>query len=77
MEGFEGESMETPHKPLSECLAEVDTPIGHARLEAYLESLPFPHFEAHPTIARALIRIDAEGTRVAGRFFGRDFVPLD
>ncbi|HXR38196.1 MAG TPA: hypothetical protein VN776_03860 [Terracidiphilus sp.] len=58
-------------------MAEVDAPVGHARLKAYLEILPFPHFVAHPTIKRALFRIEADGTRVAGRFAGRDFVPLD
>jgi len=69
--------MGTRNKPLSECLREVDTPVGRARLKAYLESLPFPHFEAHPIIERAYIRIEANGTRIAGRFLGREFVALD
>jgi len=69
--------METRNKPLSECLEEVETQVGRARLKAYLESLPFPHFEAHPTIQRAYIRIEANGTRIAGRFLGREFVALD
>lgn len=69
--------MNTRDRPLSECLAEVETPIGRARLKVYLESLPFPHFEAHPTIKGALIRIEVDGTRVAGRFVDRGFVPID
>jgi hypothetical protein len=54
----------------------IDTPEGRARLKAYLDSEPFPHFEAHPTVKGALIRIDEGGTRTAGRFVDRKFVPL-
>ena len=62
---------------LSEALATVDTPEGRARLKAHLATTPFPHFEAHPTVEGALIRIEADGTRTAGRFVDRNFVPLD
>jgi hypothetical protein len=62
---------------LSDALAKVEMPEGRARLKAYLASQPFPHFEAHPGIKDALIRIEANGSRSAGRFIGRDFVPLD
>lgn len=62
---------------LTEALADVDTPEGRARLKAYLETKPFPHFEPHPTIKGALIRAEADGKRIAGRFVNRDFVPLD
>jgi hypothetical protein len=61
-------------KPLSELVATVGTPEGDARLKAYLESEPFPHFEAHPTRKGVLIRIDADETRSVGRFVDRDFV---
>ncbi|MGB6744184.1 MAG: hypothetical protein WBE38_11020, partial [Terracidiphilus sp.] len=36
-------------KSLSELIETVNKPEGHARLKAYLEGRPFPHFEAHPT----------------------------
>ena len=63
--------------PLGELLASVDTPEGRARFKAYLDSEPFPHFEQHPTVEGALIRIDENGTRTEGRFVDRVFVPLD
>jgi hypothetical protein len=61
-------------KPLSELVATIGTPEGDARLRAYLESEPFPHFEPHPTRKGVLIRTDADGTRSAGRFVDREFV---
>jgi addiction module HigA family antidote len=63
--------------PLSELLSAVDTPEGHERERQYFESLPFPHFEPHPTVEHAFIRIEADGTKLAGRFIDRSFVPLD
>lgn len=65
--------------PLSELISTVDTPEGHEREKRYLESLPFPHFEQHPTVEHAYIRIEieADGTRVVGRFVDRVFVPLE
>jgi hypothetical protein len=60
-------------RPLSECLDSVDSAKGHQRLNAYLESQPFPHYEAHPDIAGLLIRVDASGRRTAGRFVKRQF----
>ena len=62
---------------LSEAISLVGTPEGAARLKAYLESEPFPHFEPHPTVDHAFIRIEADGTKMAGRFIDRFFVPLD
>jgi hypothetical protein len=62
---------------LSDLIQLVDTPKGRARLEALLDSEPYPHFEAHPTVKRALIRIDADGTQTAGRFIDREFVRLE
>ena len=61
-------------KPLSELVASIGTPEGDARLKAYLESEPFPHFEAHPTRKGVLIRNEADGTRSVGRFVDRVFV---
>jgi hypothetical protein len=61
-------------KPLSELVASVGTGEGKARLKAYLESRPFPHFEPHPTRKGVLIRIEENGTRSVGRFIQRQFV---
>ena len=61
-------------KPLSELVATIGTPEGDARLKAYLESEPFPHFEPHPTRKGILIRIEANGTRSVGRFVDREFM---
>jgi ParD-like antitoxin of type II bacterial toxin-antitoxin system len=60
-------------RPLSECLNSVDSAKGHHRLNAYLESQPFPHYEAHPDQPGLLIRIDVDGSRTTGRFVNRQF----
>jgi hypothetical protein len=62
---------------LQQIFDSIDTPEGHAKFRAYLDSQPFPHFEAHPTVKDALIWIDEDGTRTAGRFVDRKFVGLD
>jgi len=63
--------------PLSQLLAEVETLKGRERLRVYLESLPFPHFEAHPGAPRLYVRIDQDGKRTSGRFVGRKFVETE
>jgi hypothetical protein len=60
-------------RPLSECLESVDSSQGHERLKIYLESQPFPHYEAHPNQAGLLIRIDEDGRHTTGRFVNRRF----
>jgi hypothetical protein len=60
-------------RPLSECLASVDSDQGRQRVQAYLDSLPFPHYEAVPEAPNLLIRTEADGTRTVGRFVGRTF----
>lgn len=62
---------------LNEAMAQVDTPEGRARVKAYLESLPFPHFEACPDNPKLLVRIDEDGTRTVGKFVQREFVSCD
>ena len=59
--------------PLSECLAQVDSDEGRQRVASFLESRPFPHFEPVPGKPGLLVRIDEDGTRTSGRFFGRQF----
>jgi hypothetical protein len=55
--------------PLSELLASVDSPEGRARVAAYLETLPFPHFRA---VENGLLeRIEADGSRTVGQFVRR------
>jgi hypothetical protein len=60
-------------RPLSECLASVDTDTGRERVRAYLQSRPFPHYEPAPGGAGLLVRIDQNGARTLGRFVGRQF----
>jgi hypothetical protein len=61
-------------KPLSACLVSVDSVAGRRRVAEYLESRPFPHYEAaeQPGL---LVRIEADGRRTAGRFVNRQFEP--
>lgn len=63
-------------KSLSELVETVEGPEGQARLKAYLDSRPFPHFEAHPTRKGVLVRTDANGRRTVGRFVNRRFVKI-
>src|SRR5271165_2217408 len=63
--------------PLSELVATIGTPEGQRRVSEYLRTLPFPHFEAHPTEGGLLIRTEADGTRSVGRFVNRQFVVDD
>jgi hypothetical protein len=60
-------------RPLSECLASVDTEEGRQRVRDYLTAQPFPHYEPDPDTPGLLVRIDANGARTVGRFIGRDF----
>ena len=60
-------------RPLSECLTMVDTPKGRSRLEKYLDTLPYPHYEPPPNKAGFLVRIEENGKRTVGRFVNRQF----
>ena len=61
-------------RPLSELVSTMNGPEGRERLANYLESLPFPHFAAHPTKPGMLIRTEENGQRTIGRFVNRQFV---
>jgi hypothetical protein len=65
----------TAKRSIFECLELVDTPEGRAIFKAFLDSEPFPHFEAFPEDRRLLIRISEDGTRTVGKFVDRKFVP--
>ena len=60
-------------RPLSKCLASVDTTDGRRRVAEHLKSQPFPHYEPAPDTPGMLIRIEADGTRTFGRFVNRQF----
>jgi hypothetical protein len=64
-------------RPLSECLASVDSDEGRRKVKAYLNSRPFPHYEPAPDAPGLLVRIDADGTRTTERFVGRAFQAAD
>jgi hypothetical protein len=61
--------------PLAELVGAVDSPGGRDRFRSYLESEPYPHFEAHPTREGLLVRTEENGKRTVGRFQNRLFVP--
>ena len=63
-------------RPLSSCLASVDSPEGRKRTAAWLSSQPFPHYEPHPAKRGLLVRTDEDGQRTVGRFVKRQFKPV-
>ena len=63
-------------RPLSACLESVDSPEGRQRVAGLLESRPYPHYEPHPDRPGLLVRIDANGSRMVGRFVKREFQPV-
>jgi ParD-like antitoxin of type II bacterial toxin-antitoxin system len=62
--------------PLSACLESVDSPRGRQRVAEFLQTQPFPHYEAHPQQPGLLIRTDSNGKRTVGRFVNREFRPV-
>lgn len=63
--------------PLSQCLTAVNSEDGRRRVVEYLATRPFPHYEAAPGAAGLLVRVDADGTRMLGRFVGREFQAVE
>lgn len=63
------------NQPLEALINEVGTQVGHGRLNAVLQSRPFPHYEpsGKPGV---IVQIREDGSRVEGRFRKRQFVPL-
>jgi hypothetical protein len=64
-------------RSLSSALASVDSPEGRARVAAYLESQPFPHYKPCPGRPGVLERIEEDGRRSVGRFVNREFKAVD
>jgi len=60
-------------QPISSCIESVDTAAGRRRVADYLASRPFPHYEAAPDAPGLLVRIEADGKRLLGRFVNRQF----
>lgn len=54
--------------PLSELIAEVETADGATRLQEYLGSRPYPHYEPAEGRPGLLTKVEADGTRTVGRF---------
>lgn len=63
--------------PISECLRSADSPKGRERVAEFLLSQPFPRYEPHPDHPGLLIRTEADGTRILGRFVQRRFRRVD
>lgn len=61
-------------RSLAEIMESVDTDLGRDRVSTYLQTRPFPHFEACPTEPGMLVKIEQDGTRTRGRFINRVFV---
>ncbi|MBW3540918.1 MAG: ParD-like family protein [Planctomycetes bacterium] len=62
-------------RSLATAVREVDTQTGRQRVSEYLQSQPFPHFEAIPGADGLICKIDADGIRSVGRFVNREFRP--
>lgn len=62
--------------PLSQLLAEVDTPAGRQRVVRALHAQPFPHYEPAPDKPGLVYRVTEEGERTLGRFVGRRFIAV-
>ncbi len=58
---------------LSELIESVDKPKGQRRLLEYLNSLPYPHYEALPGNETLVVRIDSSGERTIGKFVNKQF----
>jgi hypothetical protein len=64
-------------QPLSEALADVDTPAGRKRVADVLASQPYPHYKQYSGQPGLLIRIDEDGKQTVGRFVNRAFVATE
>jgi hypothetical protein len=60
-------------RPLSACLASVDSPEGRRRVTEFLQTQPYPHYEPAPGSPGLLVRIETNGERTMGRFVNRQF----
>ena len=61
-------------RSLAELLEAVGSNDSEQRLQAHLESLPYPHYSADPESPGVFIRTSASGERSRGKFVKRQFV---
>lgn len=64
------------NSPFFNGLRTVDSPAGHRRVKKFLKSQAFPHYEPYTKKAGLLVRIEADGSRMIGKFVGRHFHPV-
>ncbi len=64
-------------RSLSEAVRDVDTEEGRKHVKDYLETRPFPRFEAVSDSPGLLRRIEADGTVTLGKFVNRIFEPVE
>ncbi len=64
-------------RSLSQLLSEVDTAKGRKRLEATLNSRPYPHYKPVPEHSELVRRIEEDGSETVGRFVGREFEAVE
>jgi hypothetical protein len=60
--------------PLSESIAEIESPAGRARAKAHLADARFPQYSSAPGRPGLVVKTDADGTETIGRFVNRTFV---
>jgi hypothetical protein len=63
-------------QPLSSLLATVDTTQGRKRVADFLASQPFPQYEPAEGQPGLLVRIEANGKRIVGKFLKGEFRPV-
>lgn len=64
-------------RSLSQLLSEVDTAKGRKRVEATLNSRPYPHYKPVPEHPELVCRIEEDGSETVGCFIGREFKPVE
>ena len=62
---------------LSDAVGSVDSEGGRTHVRDYLQSRPFPHFEAVAGSPGLVRKIEEDGTQTAGRFVNRVFEPTE
>ena len=55
-------------RPLSECLATVDSPEGRRRVTEFLQAQPYRHYEPVADTPRLLVRVDQNVWRTSAGF---------
>ncbi len=63
-------------RPLSQLIAEVNSPEGRKRAHSFLAQRPFPHFKSVEGQPGLICRIEEDGTESIGRFINRVFQPV-